>query len=73
MVKKEFVTVYNEDIFEAGYDKFVFSTYIWWEVLLAIVLVEVVCGSFVLVWSAEEEKEKVFHLNAEKYILNKLV
>ena len=57
MIKKEFVTVYDEDIFEAGYDKFVFGTYIWWEVLLAIVLVEVVCGSFVLVWNAEEEKE----------------
>jgi hypothetical protein len=57
LVKKDFETVYNEDIFKAGYTKFVFAKYIWWEVLLAFVLVEVVCGSFVLVWNAEEEKE----------------
>lgn len=57
LVKKDFNTVYNEDIFKAGYTKFVFSKYIWWEALLAIVLVEVVCASFVLVWNAEEEKE----------------
>jgi len=57
MVKKEFKAVYNEDIFEAGYTKFVFGKYIWWESLLALVLVEIVCGSFVLVWNAEEEKE----------------
>lgn len=57
LVKKEFKTVYNEDIYAAGYTKFVLGKYIWWEVLLAAFLVEVVCGSFVLVWNAEEEKE----------------
>lgn len=57
LVKKDFETVYNEDIYAAGYAKFVFGKYIWWESLLALVLVEVVCGSFVLVWNAEEEKE----------------
>ena len=57
MVKKGFATVYNEDIYEAGYTKFVFTKYIWWEVLVTLLLVEVVCGSFVLVWNAEEEKE----------------
>ena len=57
MVKKGFDTVYNEDIFKAGYTKFVFGKYIWWEALLTFVLVEVVCASFVLVWNAEEEKE----------------
>lgn len=57
MVKKGFDTVYNEDIFKAGYTKFVFGKYIWWEALLTFVLVEVICASFVLVWNAEEEKE----------------
>lgn len=57
MVKKGFDTVYNEDIFKAGYTKFVFGKYIWWEALLTFVLVEIVCASFVLVWNAEEEKE----------------
>ena len=57
LVKSGFETVYNEDIYAAGYNKFVFGNYIWWESLLALVLVEVVCGSFVLVWNAEEEKE----------------
>ena len=57
LVKSGFETVYNEDIYAAGYNKFVFGNYIWWESLLALVLVEIVCGSFVLVWNAEEEKE----------------
>ena len=57
LVKQGFETVYNEDIYAAGYNKFVFGKYIWWESLLALVLVEIVCGSFVLVWNAEEEKE----------------
>ena len=57
MIENDFEDVYDEDIFAAGYNKFVFGKYIWWEVLLAIVLVEVVCGSFVLVWNAEEENE----------------
>lgn len=57
LVKQGFEKVYNEDIYAAGYNKFVFGKYIWWESLLALVLVEVVCGSFVLVWNAEEEKE----------------
>ena len=66
MIEDEFKVVYNEDIFEAGYSKFVFGKYIWWEVLLAIVLVEVVCGSFVLVWNAEEEKEMKKATNKKK-------
>lgn len=53
---KTFEEVYNKDIFKAGYSKYVFSTYIWWEALIAIILFEVVCGSFVLVWNAEEQK-----------------
>ena len=51
-----FNKVYNEDIFAAGYNKFVFGRYIWWQVLIAVVLFEAVCGSFVLVWNAEEAK-----------------
>ncbi len=57
-IKKTFKKVYDRDIFEAGYTKFAFTKYIWWEGLLALVLVEIICASFVLVWNAEEEKEK---------------
>ncbi len=57
MVDDDFEDVYGEDIFAAGYTKFVFVKYIWWESLIAILLVGVVCVSFVLVWNAEEEKE----------------
>lgn len=53
---KQFSEAYNKDIFKAGYSKYVFATYIWWEALIAIILFEVVCGSFVLVWNAEEQK-----------------
>lgn len=53
---ESFNKVYNEDIFAAGYNKFVFGRYIWWQVLIAVVLFVVVCGSFVLVWNAEEAK-----------------
>lgn len=48
---------YDKDIFAAGYTKFAFGHYIWWEALIAIVLFEVVCASFVLVWNSEDEKE----------------
>lgn len=57
MIDDDFKDVYNEDIFAAGYTKYVIGRYIWWEVLITIILVEIVCGSFVLVWNAEEEKE----------------
>lgn len=55
---KKFNKGYNRDIFEAGYAKYVFGHYIWWEALIAIALLEFVCASFVLVWNAEEEKER---------------
>ena len=49
---------YNNDIYAAGYNKYVFTRYIWWEALIAILLFEVVCASFVLVWNSEEQKTK---------------
>lgn len=55
-IKNNFKETYGEDIFAAGYTKFVFGKYIWWEALIAIVCVGIICGSFVLVWDAEEEK-----------------
>lgn len=55
-IKENFKGTYDEDIFAAGYSKFVFGKYIWWEALIAIVCVGIICGSFVLVWDAEEEK-----------------
>lgn len=57
-VKATFNKAYNRDIFAAGYNKYVFSHYIWWESLVAVVLFEIVCASFVLVWSSEEQKAK---------------
>lgn len=55
-IKNTFNQTYDEDIFAAGYAKFVFGKYIWWEALIAIICVGIICGSFVLVWDAEEEK-----------------
>lgn len=53
-----FKKVFNEDIYKAGYNKYAFGQYIWWECLIAIVLFEVVCAAFVIVWNAEEEETK---------------
>lgn len=55
-IKNTFKETYDTDIFDAGYTKFVFGKYIWWEALIAIVCVGIICGSFILVWDAEEEK-----------------
>lgn len=55
-IDNSFTKTYNEDIFAAGYTKFVFGKYIWWEALIAIIAVGIICSSFVLVWNAEEEK-----------------
>lgn len=49
---------YNKDIYAAGYTKYVVSRYLWWEVLLAVLIVEIVCGAFVLVWNAETLKDE---------------
>lgn len=57
-IDSKFTDVYNEDVFEAGYNKFVFSQYIWWQALITLILVEVVCASFVLVWNAEDKKQE---------------
>lgn len=57
-IDEKFTKVYNENVFEAGYQKFVFSKYIWWQALITIILVEVVCASFVLVWNAEDKKQE---------------
>ena len=53
---EEFKTAYNEDIYAAGYTKYVVGRYLWWQVLLALLISEIVCGSFVLVWNSETEK-----------------
>ena len=53
-----FKKAYNEDIYAAGYNKYVIGRYLWWEVLLAVLIVEVVCGAFVLVWNAETLNEE---------------
>jgi hypothetical protein len=53
-----FNKAYNTDIYAAGYTKYVIGRYLWWQVLLAIFIVEIVCGSFVLVWNAETSKDE---------------
>lgn len=55
---KEIPAAYNKDIKEAGYFGFVFGHYIWWEVLIAIILVGTLCGAFVVVWTADENERK---------------
>ena len=53
-----FNKAYNTDIYAAGYTKYVIGRYLWWQVLLAIFIVEIVCGSFVLVWNAETSRDE---------------
>lgn len=55
---KDFKKGYNKDIYAAGYTKYVIGRYLWWQVLLAVIIMEAVCGSFVLVWNSETEKTK---------------
>ena len=54
----DFKKAYNTDIYAAGYTKYVVGRYLWWQVLLAVLIVEIVCGSFVLVWNVESSKEE---------------
>lgn len=42
---------FNEDIFEAGYFKYVLTRYMWWECLIALVLTLFVTGATVIVWN----------------------
>ena len=55
---KELEKGYDNDIYAAGYFKYVFKKTIWWQFLLALVLTLVVTGSTVIVWEAEAKKEK---------------
>lgn len=42
----------------AGYHSWLFKKYLWWQGLIAIVLVGIVTGTFYLVWTAEDQKAK---------------
>ena len=42
---------FNENIFEAGYFKYAFKNYIWWECLIALFLTLFVTGATVIVWN----------------------
>lgn len=55
---KKFANGYNRDVYAAGYAKYSITRHVWWQVLLTVLIVEVVCGSFVLVWGSEAEKAK---------------
>lgn len=57
-VVKGFKKAYNKDIYEAGYTGYVIGRYLWWEVLITLVIMELVCGSFVLVWNSESTDKK---------------
>lgn len=40
----------------AGYYPWLFGRYLWWQGLIAIILVGIVTGTFYLVWTAEDQK-----------------
>ena len=46
----------------AGYYKWLFLKYLWWEGLIAIVLVGLVTSTFYIVWTAEEQKSKAINM-----------
>ena len=49
---KKFANGYNRDVYAAGYAKYSITRHVWWQVLLTVLIVEVICGSFVLVWGS---------------------
>ena len=55
---EDFKEGYNRDVYAAGYTGYVVGHYVWWQVLLTVLIAEIICGSFVLVWNSETEKEK---------------
>ena len=56
---KDFEVGYNSSLREAGYLGYVLKTKLWWQMLIAIVAVGFISGSFYIVWMAEvEDKSK---------------
>ena len=51
-----FTAGYNNDYKAAGYAKYIFKTYWWWEALLTIVLVGALTGIFYMVLTYREEE-----------------
>lgn len=49
---------YEEDIYKAGYFKYAFGRYLWWEGLIALVLTLIVTGATVIVWNISDDKFK---------------
>lgn len=47
---------YAEDIYEAGYFKYAFTRYIWWEALIALVLTLIVTVATSIVWNYTDDK-----------------
>lgn len=54
---KELTVCYDQNIKKAGYGKYVFANWMWWEALLGAALTLVITGSTVVVWQGEEKKE----------------
>jgi hypothetical protein len=53
---EEFAEGYEGSIFEAGYLAFIFKTKLWWQALIAFVLVGVITFSFYAVWTFEDKQ-----------------
>lgn len=53
-----FVEGYDNDIAKAGYFGYVFKTKIWWQSLIAFILIGLISLSFYAVWTAEENQAK---------------
>ena len=55
---KPIIQGFETDVEKAGYGRYVFGHYMWWEMLIAIVLTEIVTGSTVLVWTYDFDEKK---------------
>jgi|SRR5690554_1804433 len=53
-----FVQGYEDDFSKAGYFSYVFKTKIWWQSLIALLLVGLISFSFYAVWTVEEAEDK---------------
>ena len=55
---EELKEAYNGDVKKAGYNKYVFAKWMWWECLIGIALTLVITGSICIIWVGSEKDEK---------------
>lgn len=55
---KDVTVAYNGDVKKAGYFKYVFTKWMWWECLIGFGLAFIITGSTFVIWQDNEQTEK---------------